>query len=440
MPAIWSLLYNYLVYPLLYLLAQLLALFNQKIKASLIGKKEAWGRLSGAIAKRDPKLHLIWFHAPSAGEFIQLQPLLEKFLTSGFECVVTYNSISAEKWIQKTRIQAPRQPLFLDYLPFDTRRLMRRWLKLISPAAVVLIKYDLWPNLIWETHKADIPLYLVSATLQQKSLRYTTLLGRIIFSELYSHFQGIFVVEAADRQRFLTTNPELKRIEVFGDIRFDATLEQRKRKPTPFLPAYVKTKPIFILGSSWPPDEACVFPALKEALTIDTELMVIIAPHEPTEAHLHHSETYFQEFPICRLSRIMDPSSPETRIILVDSVGVLSALYQVGLMAYVGGGFTTGVHNVMEPCAMGLPVFFGPLHQNSGEALRLAQDGLAFPVRNSSEFRAKLLELLSDKTLVKQIGNRAQRFIESQTGATDRCFQAILGDLNKQQTSNGDQP
>jgi 3-deoxy-D-manno-octulosonic-acid transferase len=425
----WPLIYNLFLFPFFRILVLIVSVFNEKIKASVIGKKTVWNRLPEALKYRNNQRKLIWFHAPSAGEFIQLLPLLERFLNTDYECVVTYNSISAEKWIKKATIKAKRQPLLLDYLPYDSKSLIQKWLKSVKPSALVFIKYDLWPNSIWETYKAKIPIYLVSATLHQKTKRYVSAIGRSFYSDLYGKFHSIFVVEESDKKRFIQTNPGLNQLEVFGDIRYDATMDQRNRKSLPAMPEKLKSRFTFILGSNWPPDEACVFPALKKAMERYSDMLLIIAPHEPTESHLANGEHYFAKFGTCRLSTIDTMKPHEDRVIVVDSIGVLSALYQLGDIGYVGGGFTTGVHNVMEPCAMGVPVFFGPKHYNSGEALQLSKDGLAFPVNKPEEFEEKLSDLLQNRDRIAELGKQAENYIENQAGATIRSYEAIVNDI-----------
>jgi 3-deoxy-D-manno-octulosonic-acid transferase len=136
----WPLIYNLFLFPFFRILVLIVSVFNEKIKASVIGKKTVWNRLPEALKHRNNQRKLIWFHAPSAGEFIQLLPLLERFLNTDYECVVTYNSISAEKWIKKATIKAKRQPLLLDYLPYDSKSLIQKWLKSVKPSALVFIK------------------------------------------------------------------------------------------------------------------------------------------------------------------------------------------------------------------------------------------------------------------------------------------------------------
>jgi len=463
---IWQLVYSWLAYPVMWLGAHLLAFKNQNIKAGLAGRKGLWQRLEMQLRQRDPNKPLIWFHVSSAGEFLQVQPVLERCLQHGFDCALTFTSVNGYKWIQRTKFPDGQRPVVMDYLPLDSLWNMRRLINILRPLRIVYVQYDLWPNLVWEAYKAGIPQYLISAMIQPRSKRLTSAFGRSLYRTLYACLQGIFTVTEADRQRFLLTNPAHPNIQTVGNTRFDSVLDRKRKLASPKLPESIAGKFVFIVGSSWPPDEACIFPALKEALECYPDFCVIIVPHEPTEEHLRNSETFFKDFPLERLTKLRSHSiydhavRPEpvegqdgalrqepsvlslskgqdqqgqasitekfvTRIILGDTVGVLSALYAAGTLAYVGGAFTTGVHNVIEPCAMGLPVIFGPKHYNSPEAVDLLKRGLAFVVNHQEDFRTVLLRLLADPERCRQLGQQAAQVIETQAGVADRCFQLI---------------
>jgi 3-deoxy-D-manno-octulosonic-acid transferase len=422
---IWQLVYSWIVFPVAWLVVHLLALKNQNIKDALEGQKGLWQRLETQLRQRDMKKSLIWFHVSSAGEFLQAQPVFERCMQQGFECALTFTSVNGYKWIQRAKFLPGQHPVVTEYLPLDTVGNMRRLLKILQPSVIVYVKYDLWPSLIWEAHKAGIPQYLISATLQPRSKRLTSAIGRSVYRALYACLHGIFAVTEEDRQRFLTTNPDHPNIQTLGDTRLDSVLDRKKRVPLPKIPAYIQEKFVFIAGSSWPPDEACIFPALKEALEQYPDFLAIIVPHEPNEEHLQNSETFFKDFLLERLTQLNQNPTQPPRIILGDTVGILSSLYSVGTLAYVGGAFTTGVHNIMEPCAMGLPVIFGPKHYNSPEAVDLLKRELVFTVKNEHEFRTLLFRFLNEPERCTQLGQQCTQMIEAQAGGADRCFQLI---------------
>ena len=223
----------------------------------------------------------------------------------------------------------------------------------------------------------------------------------------------------------LSAFPEHTYVEVMGDTRCDSVLERRDNLQVPKLPTAAENKLVFIAGSTWPPDEKCVFPGLKDALESSPDLFLIIAPHEPTEDHLSDAENYFSGIPMSRWSN-MSSDIEQVRILLIDSVGILAALYHHAQMVYVGGAFTTGVHNVLEPAVMGATVSFGPKHSNSMESLQMLEQGLAACVKNADEFHSWLFNLLDDRNRCKELGKQSRNYVEGQAGASERCFPLLV--------------
>ncbi|MBF0288494.1 MAG: 3-deoxy-D-manno-octulosonic acid transferase [SAR324 cluster bacterium] len=425
MTPFWQLLYTWIGLPFLLGILHLFALKEKKIKESLDGRNGLWNRLDEQIIHRNIQHPLIWFHVVSAGEYLQAEPVIERFLAKGFDCAVTLSSISGYKWAKRSQLNGVGKLVVIDYLPFDFPSNIRRILAIFQPAAIVYTKFDLWPNLIWTANKQRIPQYLISATLQPRSLRLTSAPARSFYGSIYACLDGIFTVSPEDEQRFRITNPNHPDIQVVGDTRFDSVMDRKNRLRQPKLPNYVKEKFVVIIGSNWPADEECIFPALAEALQKFSDLLLIIAPHEPTEEHLHSSETFFKDFEMARFTQLDDHPDEPPRIILNDTIGVLAPMYHIGKLAYVGGGFTTGVHNVMEPCVMGMPVIFGPIHYNSPEALDLLQKKFAFTVKKPDEFHQILFQLLQDRQSCITLGKKAANAIESQCGAAQQCFEMI---------------
>ncbi len=429
MTQVWQVIYTWIGLPLLLGIFHLFSLKEKKIRDSLAGREGLWARLDEQIIQRNIQRPLIWFHVVSAGEYLQAEPVIERCLEKGFDCAVTLSSISGYKWAKRSPLSDNDQLIVIDYLPFDFPFNIRRILAIFQPSVIVYTKFDLWPNLIWIAHQQGIPQYLISATLQPRSLRLTSAPARSFYGSIYACLDGILTVSREDEQRFRMTNPDHPDIQVVGDTRFDSVLNRKNRLPQPKLPSYVKEKFIIIIGSNWPPDEDCIFPALAEALQKFPDLLLIIAPHEPTEEHLRNSETFFKDFKIARFTQLEEKPQEQPRIILNDTIGVLASMYHIGKLAYVGGGFTTGVHNVMEPCVMGMPVIFGPIHYNSPEAVDLLQKGFAFTVKEQKEFHQILFQLLQDRESCVTLGKKAAQTIEAQCGAAQQCFQMITKNI-----------
>lgn len=422
-------LYSWLVLPLMIVLAWLIGRKNEKVRLSMQGRQGVWERIELAMAQRDWNQPLVWFHVASAGEFLQSQPVIERLHARGVQTAITCTSINGMRWLQKAKFHQNRRPLLMDYLPLDTDFNARRFLGILQPKVSVWVKFDLWPNYIWNAHQLGIGLFLISATLQPFSRRHNNLLGRWFFSHVYRCFNGIFTVHAEDTTRFAKAVPDHPNLRLLGDTRFDSVLDRRERLATPNFPEWLAEKFVFIVGSCWPPDESLIFPALSRALEQHDDLILILAPHEPSEAHLVPIENAFKKHEPVRFTQWDQAEDRQRRVILLDTVGKLSSFYRVGHLAYVGGAFTTGVHNIMEPCAMGLSVFFGPKHHNSPEAVDMSARGLVFSVDNTELFEAKFLELIQQPQAAARLGQAAREVIESQSGAADQCFQEINKEL-----------
>ena len=425
----WYILYNLFFLPMLIGTSKLLAPYRTKIRESLEKREGLWVRLEEAVSKRDWTKPLLWFHVASAGEFLQAQPLIVRCTAEGIECVLTFSSINAFHWLRRPGQTETQNLLVTDFLPVDKLSNVRRLLGLMQPSRLVWVSYDLWPNLVWESRRQGIPQSLISGIVHASSRRTTNIVGRSFYHSLYACLEHILTVSEADRRRILAAIPEHPQVDVMGDTRCDSVLERRDDLKIPKLPPAAKGRFIFVAGSTWPQDEACIFSALKEALNKHPDLFLILAPHEPTEEHLKNAEIFFSGTSMARWSQLSEANSAE-RILLIDSIGVLAGLYHSAKMAYVGGAFTSGVHNILEPAAMGTAVAFGPKHDNSMEALQMIEQKLATAIKNSTEFRNWLFALLNDHEHCIQLGGKSREFVESQAGAADLCTPLLLADLN----------
>ncbi|MDH5302054.1 MAG: 3-deoxy-D-manno-octulosonic acid transferase [Gammaproteobacteria bacterium] len=421
MRLIWQGIYCYVAQPLMRLGLSLAARKNKKLAQTLAGQQGWSERLQRQLQQRSADRKLIWFHVASAGEYLQACPVMERLMLRGHECVLTITSVSGYQWATKRKLHPSL--VAIEYLPLDTRQNVRTLLEMIRPDALVYVKFDLWPNLIWESRKRGIPQFLISATLHEKSKRVTSGLARSLYRSLYQSLDGIFAVSDQDTERFLATCPNHPNTHTVGDTRFDSVLDRRASIKPPALPEYLKQSPVLILGSCWPQDEAVVMDGICQALRTFPEMYLIVAPHEIDSAHLEDLNLQLAEFGVQRLSQFQ--SLPDQRVVLVDSVGQLSALYCYADIAFVGGAFGKGVHNVMEPSAMGVPAIMGPFYQNSPEAMQLVEKGKAFSIQDGQQFTQLLFDLLSRPAYRQKAGEDAARFIEAQAGASDACYKLI---------------
>jgi len=428
MSRFWFMLYNFLLFPLFYGIIKILSLYKKNVRESIKKRKNLWQRLGNSISKRDWQKPLIWFHVASAGEYLQALPVINRCVLKGAECLLTYSSINAHRWLENSDNSKINGLLTTEFLPHDTIRNARRLIGLIQPSRLVWISYDLWPNLVWEAHSQKIPQSLISAIVHSNSPRTKVFFGRSFYKSLYKNLEHILTVSEADSRRILSAIPKHTQVFVMGETRCDSVLENRNDLKIPELPKFFLDGFTFVAGSSWPKDESCIFPGLKEALNKFPDFFVIIAPHEPSEKHLKNIESFFEGFE-CRRFSYVTRLSPKTRIIFVDTIGVLAGLYSYANMAYVGGAFTTGVHNILEPAVMGATLSFGPKYDNSNDAIEMIKHNLAFRLNNSKEFRNLLFDLIENRERCSKLGKESCEFVEKQAGASDFCIPYLIKNL-----------
>ena len=425
----WFLTYNLILLPLLSGIVKIFSSYNSKISESIEKREGLWERLEVAVSKRDWQKPLLWFHVASAGEFLQAQPLIDRCIAEGAECVVTFSSVNAFHWLQRPDQTETQNLLAAEFLPVDKIHNIRSLLGMLQPSRLVWVSYDLWPNLVWEANRQGIPQSLISGIIHAGSLRTVNFIGRSFYHSLYECLEHILTVSEADSQRVLSAIPDHPQVKVMGDTRCDSVLERRNNLEIPQLPPAAKDSFVFVAGSTWPLDETCIFPGLQEALNKFPELFLVLAPHEPTEEHLKNAENFFSGTQMVRWSQV-NTATLDVRILLIDSVGILAGIYHSAKIAYVGGAFTTGVHNILEPAAMGAAVAFGPKHSNSMEALIMLEQKLATTVKNSSEFQNWLFDILGNQELCDQLGRSSKEFVETQAGAAKICIPFLMDGLS----------
>jgi 3-deoxy-D-manno-octulosonic-acid transferase len=388
-----------------------------KLRAGLRGRRGLQDRLQAFGAAHGGRC--VWMHSASVGEYEQARPVATLVRERHPELAILHTFFSPSGFEYARRLG---EAAHIEYLPEDTPAAVGAALAAVRPQALVFFKFDLWPNLVAAAARAHVPVLLFDATLQPRSWR-SRWPARSLYRELYARLAVVSAVSEADAARFRALVPEHPAIHVDGDTRFDQVVGRRRRAAG--LPAALGALPrpfTLVAGSTWPPDEALLLPAWREILDRKIEARLILVPHEPTPPHLQALDTALAGLGLAseRLSQLGDAC--RTGVVVVDRVGVLAELYGAGDAAYVGGAFTTGVHSVLEPAIVGLPVLFGPRHHNSPEAGMLLGDGAAVVVRSNVDFAAEIGGLAIDAGRREQMGARARAFVQANLGASERCL------------------
>jgi 3-deoxy-D-manno-octulosonic-acid transferase len=421
MKRVWEAAYSFIVIPLFWIAVRGIGLFNAKVRSGIRGRETLFADLERQIATLGPGPR-VWFHSSSMGEFEQAKPIIAelKRRQPGTLVIVSFFSPSGFEHSRKYRLAE-----VITYLPFDTRKNARRFLDLVRPDAAVMVRYDIWPNHIWELHRRGIPVLIANATMRRRTKRRLPV-ARSFHHSVYNEIDEILTVAASDVEAFKVFSLDYPTLRAIGDTRYDqVTLrssEARKRHIIP--PAITAGKRVLVIGSSWPEDEEVLLPACLRLLAEPGNLLVIIVPHEPTVEHIEGLERDLAGGATSiRFSGLNEYAGEQ--IIIVDSVGILLVLYAHADIAFVGGSFRQGIHNVLEAAVYGIPVLFGPRHRNSHEPIMLVETGGGFIVEDSAELYRTLGHLLGDECARKASGERAARFVESHTGATARFLEHL---------------
>lgn len=414
------LLYSYLFIPISLLAFNILSPFNKKIRESLSGRRKMKALLNNYEFSKEK---VVWIHCASLGEYEQAKPIIDKLKENDgdIKIVLTFFSPSGFNAVEHKNID------FKAYLPFDYPSSMKKFIQKINADILILAGYDVWPNFIRYTHQAKLPIFIISARLREGSHRLKPIIS-FWQKEIYSKIDKVLSVTEDDTERFIHMGVRRDAIKVLGNTRYDQVIE-RRGETVPFeseLSLLSKGKIVLILGSIWKSDTTVIFDSLLKVLDLNPKLLVIFVPHDPEIKFLDQiiSQLETKNFGTVKYSALEENKS-ECRAIIVDSVGHLVGLYKFAHIAYLGGGFGPGVHNVMEPAVYGIPVVYGPKLKNSVTAKYLNEFGGGFIVKTGNMFGEVLTELLQDNDLRAEAGNLARKVIIDHSGATENTVREI---------------
>jgi 3-deoxy-D-manno-octulosonic-acid transferase len=361
-------------------------------------------------------------HAPSVGEGLQARPVLERFRQRrpALQLAYTHFSPSAERFAGALDVD------FADYLPFDTAGDARSALDALRPSALVFSKLDVWPTLSAIAHRRGVPLGLVSATLAAGSSRSRGPAARMLRAA-YASLDLVGAIDEADAGRLIALGVREAAIRVTGDTRYDQVWARALAadRDGRLLSPLRGDRPTLVAGSTWPADERELLPAWASVRRAVPDARLVIAPHEPTPAHLAPIERWAASEGL-RLARLDAADAGAADVLLVDRVGVLGDLSALADVAYVGGGFhAAGLHSVLEPAAFGAPVLFGPRHTNSRDAALLIAAGGAASTPDAAALAVALAAWLGHRPASTAAGTAARRTVEAGLGAAERSYALV---------------
>lgn len=449
--------YNIAIY--IYLIGVAIgSLFNKKIKKMWRGEREAVDLLKEKV---DPTAKYVWFHAASLGEFEQGRPLIEQLRATHPEYKILLTFFSPSGYEVRKNYEGAD---IVCYLPLDTIRNARRFLRAVHPVMAFFIKYEFWYNYLHILRHRGVPVYSVSSIFRPGQVFFKWY-GRNYAKVLHciTHF---FVQNEVSLQ--LLKGIGIDEATVVGDTRFDRVLQIKEQaKKLPIVEAFkgingkgdackddlsedacngdfsedackgalsedackkdlsengCKGCKVFVAGSSWQPDEDIFIRFFND----HPDWKLIIAPHVIGEDHLAYILDKLQMKAV-RYTQATEQSAAEARCLIIDCFGLLSTIYRYGEIAYVGGGFGVGIHNVPEAAVWGVPVLFGPNNKRFQEAQDLLACKGSFEVTDYDSFNTIISRLISDDKFRHQCGEASANYVKSRSGATDIIMKSVVG-------------
>jgi len=401
------------------LIAHIAGIFNSKIRRAVLARYKILSRIHHWYSQEEKTNDIVVIHASSMGEFEHIKPLIVRLIDRyDIRIVITFFSPSAFESVKSFEGVS-----FFTYIPFDTMKNWQKLFAIIKPKALLISKHDVWANQIRCAQQLNIPSFLANGTLTKNSGR-TMYPARLLLKPVYKALTEIFTISQGDAARFESLF-KCSRISVSGDTKFDQVVIRKEQilNADTIPKNWTENIVTIVFGSIWPEDANQIFTTLNKLLSETTTLRLIIVPHQPVIKFLERIQGEFEDHGVCLYSGISNLK--DENIILVDVVGVLADLYRYGQIAYVGGSFKQGIHNVMEPAVYKIPVLYGPVHQNSFEARQLHQAGGSIVFKNDIEFQIAIKKLLTDKNYRSYIGENAGNYAEKNTGATNHILKRL---------------
>lgn len=375
------------------------SLFNPKAKQWIKGRKGIFQKLAGAT--KDNK-DIVWFHCASLGEFEQGKPIIEgyKIKHPTHKILLTFFSPSGYE-IRKNYDEVD----WVFYLPADTKKNAKKFINIVNPIKVIFIKYEFWFNYMAECKKQNIPFYSLSSIFrkEQSFFKYD------FFAQQLNNVSHFFVQDNNSKE--LLQKIGFSNCTVAGDTRFDSVITNTQNAISiPLIEKFSENKTTIICGSTWPKDEAILAKYIKE----NPNYKYIIAPHE-----MYHINELKKQTNALLFSKVDSTNISNSNVLIIDNIGILSNIYKYGDLAYIGGGFGSGIHNILEAVAYGLPVVFGPNYRKFKEANELIELEVAKDISNHSELETTILSFIDFDSSI------SKNYIKNNAGATDIILSSI---------------
>ena len=390
----------------------MLALVNPKLSLFVNGRKETFNLIKDTISKTDK---VIWIHAASLGEYEQGLPVMEKLklLYPNHKFLLTFFSPSGYEVKKNSKVAD-----VICYLPLDTKKNVHKFLEAAHPNLAIFIKYEIWPNYLAALNSVNTPTFLISA-LFKNNQNFFKWYGSFMRKAL-TNFSHFFVQN--EKSKELLNSIDFKNVTVAGDTRFDRVTEILDRNNSlEFMAHFKQNQFCFVLGSTWPEDEKLIVEYINNS---SLPIKFVIAPHTIKNKHVEEIIEAIKK-PVARFSELENIAIEDYEVLIIDTIGILTKIYSYADLAYVGGGFVTGLHNTLEPAVFGIPVIIGPNFNGFAEAEELVQLGGVNSIKDLSQFNSLVNTYSENNEYRLKIGQINANYIQEKAGATKRIVNEL---------------
>lgn len=404
-----------LLYEIVVFLAKIslpiIALFNKKIRLFLEGRKQTFSKIRSLKEQ-----NTIWIHAASLGEFEQARPIIENLKNeySKYKILVTFFSPSGYE-IQKNYKLAD----VICYLPLDTKANAKKFVEFVNPKISIFVKYEFWPNFLNELQSRKIPTILISGIFRKNQVFFKPYGG--FMRKSLKAFHHFFVQDKNSKQLLESIN--FNNTIIAGDTRFDRVskiLEQDNSLN--FINQFVNGQYTIVAGSTWQEDEKLLVNYINNEASENEKF--IIAPHNIKSDKIEELKKSILKKSVL-YSEKEDKKLEEYQVFIIDTIGILTKIYAVANVAYVGGGLKTGLHNILEPATFGIPVVIGNNYNKFKEAKDLVHLNGVFSISNQKEFSNIFIRLKKAEVFRKSAGDINKKYIQENLGATTKIMNYI---------------
>jgi len=386
------------------------ALFNKKIELFVKGREDVFSKLKKNFTSKDK---ILWFHCASLGEFEQGRPIIEKCKKEfhDYKILITFFSPSGYE-IRKNYAIVD----LVTYLPLDTAKNMKTFLNLVNPKIAVFVKYEFWPNLLKQLKNNEVKTILISGIFRKDQSFFKNYGGWMKRSLLtFDHF---YVQNKTSEE--LLKNIGLTNVTVSGDTRFDRVFEiTEQNNKLEFIEKFADKKVTLIAGSTWPKDEELLVSYIN--CESEPNQKFVIAPHNINQNDIAKLKRSISK-EVVLFSELNSKNLSNYQVLIIDTIGLLSKIYNYADIAYVGGGFGSGIHNILEPATFAVPIIIGPNYHKFKEAKDLVKLDACKVITNNAELSTTLKELFANYDQRKIRGKLSRNYILGNIGATKIIF------------------